>query len=213
MNHALTSVLDSSTQLVAGGDVKNVDSFAARSEAIVFERTVPNFCKMPKKVKYDTKCGLSCRDEHSGPTMSFKQFLTKTIQDTVKRHCPKGKAGNLAAANVLLALDFGSARPIFVAGTDGTGRAGIFEEQESFVLHYVTSGQNVHPFAELVLRARREEFVPRYEHTELRSPLQQGELAGLGIFTDWDIDSLTSCLLYTSPSPRDATLSRMPSSA
>ena len=27
------------------------------------------------------------------------------------------------------------------------------------------------------------------------------------------IDSLTSCLLYTSPSPRDATLSRMPSSA
>ena len=33
---------------------------------------------------------------------------------------------------------------------------------------------------------------------------------------DWDkfpIDYLRSCLLYTSPSPRDATLSRMPSSA
>ena len=27
------------------------------------------------------------------------------------------------------------------------------------------------------------------------------------------VDLLTSCLLYTSPSPRDATLSRMPSSA
>ena len=27
------------------------------------------------------------------------------------------------------------------------------------------------------------------------------------------IDRLTGCLLYTSPSPRDATLSRMPSSA
>ena len=27
------------------------------------------------------------------------------------------------------------------------------------------------------------------------------------------IDQLTGCLLYTSPSPRDATLSRMPSSA
>ena len=26
-------------------------------------------------------------------------------------------------------------------------------------------------------------------------------------------DTITSCLLYTSPSPRDATLSRMPSSA
>ena len=28
-----------------------------------------------------------------------------------------------------------------------------------------------------------------------------------------DIDQQNSCLLYTSPSPRDATLSRMPSSA
>ena len=28
-----------------------------------------------------------------------------------------------------------------------------------------------------------------------------------------DIDEISSCLLYTSPSPRDATLSRMPSSA
>ena len=28
-----------------------------------------------------------------------------------------------------------------------------------------------------------------------------------------DGDNVTSCLLYTSPSPRDATLSRMPSSA
>ena len=27
------------------------------------------------------------------------------------------------------------------------------------------------------------------------------------------IDDLSTCLLYTSPSPRDATLSRMPSSA
>ena len=30
--------------------------------------------------------------------------------------------------------------------------------------------------------------------------------------TEWDI-KFSSCLLYTSPSPRDATLSRMPSSA
>ena len=31
--------------------------------------------------------------------------------------------------------------------------------------------------------------------------------------TDDDIARLSACLLYTSPSPRDATLSRMPSSA
>ena len=35
-------------------------------------------------------------------------------------------------------------------------------------------------------------------------------IASLGLFT-WQDG--TSCLLYTSPSPRDATLSRMPSSA
>ena len=29
----------------------------------------------------------------------------------------------------------------------------------------------------------------------------------------WDYELNTNCLLYTSPSPRDATLSRMPSSA
>ena len=29
----------------------------------------------------------------------------------------------------------------------------------------------------------------------------------------WSISNITDCLLYTSPSPRDATLSRMPSSA
>ena len=30
---------------------------------------------------------------------------------------------------------------------------------------------------------------------------------------EYDFDVIISCLLYTSPSPRDATLSRMPSSA
>ena len=41
---------------------------------------------------------------------------------------------------------------------------------------------------------------------------------GKFLFDDPDLDfqflnSITACLLYTSPSPRDATLSRMPSSA
>ena len=37
-----------------------------------------------------------------------------------------------------------------------------------------------------------------------------------GMLLDWKLDldkSVRTCLLYTSPSPRDATLSRMPSSA
>ena len=38
-------------------------------------------------------------------------------------------------------------------------------------------------------------------------------LAGLTYPTEFGGAGLTNCLLYTSPSPRDATLSRMPSSA
>ena len=34
-----------------------------------------------------------------------------------------------------------------------------------------------------------------------------------GEFLCWDVDSIESCLLYTSPSPRDLSTSRMPSSA
>ena len=37
--------------------------------------------------------------------------------------------------------------------------------------------------------------------------------AGLGILIFMMIGWFSTCLLYTSPSPRDATLSRMPSSA
>ena len=34
-----------------------------------------------------------------------------------------------------------------------------------------------------------------------------------GVYDHWDIDDDNDCLLYTSPSPRDGLLSRMPSSA
>ena len=36
---------------------------------------------------------------------------------------------------------------------------------------------------------------------------------GKGKIVDWLSEQADVCLLYTSPSPRDATLSRMPSSA
>ena len=35
----------------------------------------------------------------------------------------------------------------------------------------------------------------------------------VGAALGWGVDKLTGCLLYTSPSPRDGLLSRMPSSA
>ena len=37
--------------------------------------------------------------------------------------------------------------------------------------------------------------------------------ANAGLEFQWNQDSVYSCLLYTSPSPRDRTRSRMPSSA
>ena len=53
--------------------------------------------------------------------------------------------------------------------------------------------------------------------TPERYSLQCGWTEDDGTWIDTDIsgepDEVKSCLLYTSPSPRDATLSRMPSSA
>ena len=40
-----------------------------------------------------------------------------------------------------------------------------------------------------------------------------GDTSVFSVSSDGSVSSDTSCLLYTSPSPRDATLSRMPSSA
>ena len=38
-------------------------------------------------------------------------------------------------------------------------------------------------------------------------------IKGVGTLQGWNVDSTKTCLLYTSPSPRDGLLSRMPSSA
>ena len=44
--------------------------------------------------------------------------------------------------------------------------------------------------------------------------VQRGKVGSQIVITDQELDAfLETCLLYTSPSPRDATLSRMPSSA
>ena len=50
---------------------------------------------------------------------------------------------------------------------------------------------------------------------DIEEVIAVGQKAGLksALKKQQDSDSVISCLLYTSPSPRDATLSRMPSSA
>ena len=46
----------------------------------------------------------------------------------------------------------------------------------------------------------------------IRGGLTEADLASW-IFAAFAVNGILTCLLYTSPSPRDATLSRMPSSA
>ena len=50
-----------------------------------------------------------------------------------------------------------------------------------------------------------------YESDNVFAKILRGEMPCVKVFEDNNI--LSFCLLYTSPSPRDATLSRMPSSA
>ena len=54
-------------------------------------------------------------------------------------------------------------------------------------------------------------------HRHMQHILEHPDLELVGVIdpviTDEQIAGVKTCLLYTSPSPRDATLSRMPSSA
>ena len=52
--------------------------------------------------------------------------------------------------------------------------------------------------------------------TEVNQSIDEKNIRGYGggsVDAVISVDEVTRCLLYTSPSPRDATLSRMPSSA
>ena len=51
-------------------------------------------------------------------------------------------------------------------------------------------------------------FVPKWI-----SCLKEAKAKGYPISEPWAMYNLNNCLLYTSPSPRDKTVSRMPSSA
>ena len=57
--------------------------------------------------------------------------------------------------------------------------------------------------------------LPKEEDFEIKSKtLELDETNNIHVLNSWiSVDPYMSCLLYTSPSPRDATLSRMPSSA
>ena len=53
----------------------------------------------------------------------------------------------------------------------------------------------------------------RSSSQKIKTFKSKGEVSNLVTQTDVEADKLISCLLYTSPSPRDSGKSRMPSSA
>ena len=65
----------------------------------------------------------------------------------------------------------------------------------------------------IVVRNRRVQFALELERniTVIRGDSATGKTTMLGMLRDYE--ELGACLLYTSPSPRDRTRSRMPSSA
>ena len=63
-----------------------------------------------------------------------------------------------------------------------------------------------------VLRVEKEQLEKLITQFELVADRAHSSLSGLRATAD-QVKSDLDCLLYTSPSPRDATLSRMPSSA
>ena len=79
------------------------------------------------------------------------------------------------------------------------------------MIFYVTHRKHAYTHAVVLLYHRTDlqaSFrLVRYED----AGLLRGVDAGVVIWSD--MDRLTACLLYTSPSPRDGLLSRMPSSA
>ena len=59
----------------------------------------------------------------------------------------------------------------------------------------------------------RTEIYPTHQHDDNSNSSSERKTNKISTSTSSDSDRNTTCLLYTSPSPRDATLSRMPSSA
>ena len=74
------------------------------------------------------------------------------------------------------------------------------------------SGNDIHEIIDAAHAGPGQGFVQRYED-EAGAPVLAVTYWKIGKAVNSKTPAKTPCLLYTSPSPRDATLSRMPSSA
>ena len=81
-----------------------------------------------------------------------------------------------------------------------------------FLNNAFSFSQNLNLYFTLIQKGRYEEVRENLPELISRYPNNPG-VYYLQALVNKDGESSLSCLLYTSPSPRDATLSRMPSSA
>ena len=104
-------------------------------------------------------------------------------------------------AELIRHIEYDSTNDIITATKSLEGK----NTKRSGVTKTSTSEFNLDTFAKATYRAARY-IVAMSEGTNFHS-------TEIMLVHDGSTVTLTSCLLYTSPSPRDATLSRMPSSA
>ena len=99
-----------------------------------------------------------------------------------------------------------------VRGLCGPNHANLALIEEAFGVYIEAPGASVHINGDTPSRARAGELVKEiYQRLERGWPCGPSDIRAL--IRAMGKGKVKACLLYTSPSPRDATLSRMPSSA
>ena len=155
---------------------------------------------------------MCIRDRFSRSDKSEDPVLDTMIEEESGERGPLGMAilaGLLALTGAFLLVWYlsGNGNDAEVAAEDAA--AAVPTEQVLVVTNDIPAGTSADEIAatpELYLSARAApvDFIAQ---NAIRTTADLESLAGLTLTSD------ALCLLYTSPSPRDATLSRMPSSA
>ena len=151
---------------------------------------------------------MCIRDSH-GPDAFYKGEIAQLIIDEMERHGGLIDAASLSAYKPMFRdVVEGTYRGFKVVSMPPPSSGGVHILQmlnilENFPVRDLGAGSadNIH----LLTEVARYAFADRSKHL--------GDPDYYDVPIEWLIGKTYACLLYTSPSPRDATLSRMPSSA
>ena len=169
-----------------------------QAEVIVTEAAVPAHDRLPKQVRYERACGSLCKQCSPLRMLDHQQQLLKVWKAVIRKFSDKGRVANCPTADLLLAHEVycegdapGPPSCVVFAGiVEGTGSFASEEDHFTFVIYDKIRGSSSPPFADTVLRCRREDFIKG--DTPHRSPLDQGYLGSLAFR---DEDQLSAQLL------------------